>query len=117
MWPPVFRDLHSLPIAAHIRFKTMVLAFKAVNWTEPIYLKILVRPHTPAQALHYISGLAGTTITDGKQRSLGDDSSMFWRLSGGTNSQLMSGQHVIRHLPQKIQDSLVQTSPQPYIAW
>ena len=33
------RDLHWLPVAARIRFKMMVLAFKAVNGTAPFYSK------------------------------------------------------------------------------
>ena len=42
------------PVAVRIRFKTMVLAFKAFkafNGTAPVYLQTLVRPHTPARAL------------------------------------------------------------------
>ena len=45
------RNLHWLPVAAHIQFKRMVLAFKAVNGTAPIYLQTLVRPHAPVRAL------------------------------------------------------------------
>ncbi|XP_030285351.1 uncharacterized protein LOC115588717 [Sparus aurata] len=48
---PLLHDLHWLSVAARIRSKTMVLAFKAVNKTAPIYLQTLVRPHTPARAL------------------------------------------------------------------
>ncbi|KAK0133336.1 hypothetical protein N1851_031154 [Merluccius polli] len=48
---PLFRDLHWLPVAACIRFKTMVLTYKAVNGTAPTYLQALVRPPTPARAL------------------------------------------------------------------
>ncbi|KAK0140818.1 hypothetical protein N1851_022183 [Merluccius polli] len=33
--PPIFRDLHWLPVAARITFKTMVLTYKAVNGTAP----------------------------------------------------------------------------------
>ena len=47
---PVLRDLHWLPVAAHSRFMAMVLAFKVVSGTAPIYLT-LVRPHTPARTL------------------------------------------------------------------
>ena len=35
---PLLRDLHWLPIVARIRFKVMVLAYKAVNGTAPAYL-------------------------------------------------------------------------------
>ncbi|KAK0135721.1 hypothetical protein N1851_028398 [Merluccius polli] len=48
---PLFRDLHWLPVAARIKFKTMVLTYKAVNGTAPTYLQALVRPHAPARTL------------------------------------------------------------------
>ncbi|KAK0131630.1 hypothetical protein N1851_033657 [Merluccius polli] len=48
---PLFRYLHWLPVAARIRFKTMVLAYKSVNDSAPTYLQALVRPHAPAHAL------------------------------------------------------------------
>ena len=35
---PLFRDLHWLPVVARIRFKVMVLAYKAVDGTAPAYL-------------------------------------------------------------------------------
>ena len=47
-----------LPVAARIQFKTMVLAFKAVNGTAPVYLQTLVRPHAPARALAHLRQLA-----------------------------------------------------------
>ena len=40
-------------IIAWIRFETMVLAFKAISGTAPVYLQTLVRPHAPAQAPHF----------------------------------------------------------------
>uniref|UniRef100_A0A8C5BX13 Reverse transcriptase domain-containing protein n=1 Tax=Gadus morhua TaxID=8049 RepID=A0A8C5BX13_GADMO len=48
---PLFRDLHWLPVVARIKFKTMVLAYKAVDGTAPAYLQALVKPHTPARSL------------------------------------------------------------------
>ena len=48
---PLFRDLHWLPVVARIRFKMMVLAYKAVDGTAPAYLQALVKPHTPARSL------------------------------------------------------------------
>ena len=49
---PFLRYLHWLPVAAHIGFKTMALAVKAINSTAPVYLQTLVRPHAPARARH-----------------------------------------------------------------
>lgn len=41
---PLLCDLHRLPVAARVRFKMMVLVFKAVNGTAPSYVQTLVRP-------------------------------------------------------------------------
>ena len=43
---PLLIDLHWLPIAARIRFKTLDLAFRAARGTAPSYLQSMVRLHT-----------------------------------------------------------------------
>ena len=48
---PLFCQLHWLPVVARIRFKTMVLPYKAVDGTAPAYLQALAKPHTPARSL------------------------------------------------------------------
>ena len=48
--PPLLCDLHLLPIAARIWLKMMVLAFKNINRTAPVYLQ-LVGPHAPVRVL------------------------------------------------------------------
>ncbi|XP_075334670.1 uncharacterized protein LOC142396008 [Odontesthes bonariensis] len=48
---PILRSLHWLPVAAHIQFKTLVLAYRAVEETAPSYLQAMVKPYTPAQPL------------------------------------------------------------------
>ena len=54
--------------------------------------KGLVRPHTPAWALNYLSWRPGTAIAKSKQRSLqSHKSSLFGHRSGGTSSMPMSG--------------------------
>ena len=50
-------DLHWLPVADRIQFKTMVLNFKAAMELHPIYL----RPHAPAWALRSTT-LAGWLV-------------------------------------------------------
>ena len=47
----LLRDLHWLPISDRIKFKTLTLAYRAVNGTAPPYLRALVRPHTPSRSL------------------------------------------------------------------
>ncbi|XP_036390590.1 uncharacterized protein LOC118781699, partial [Megalops cyprinoides] len=48
---PLLKSLHWLPVAARIRFKTLTLAFSAVNRTAPAYLHELIQPYTPARPL------------------------------------------------------------------
>ncbi|KAK3570693.1 hypothetical protein QTP86_025020 [Hemibagrus guttatus] len=52
---PLLRSLHWLPVAAHIRFKTLMLAYKAKNGPAPSYLKALVTPRTAPRSLRYTS--------------------------------------------------------------
>ncbi|KAK0147107.1 hypothetical protein N1851_013551 [Merluccius polli] len=60
----LLKGLHWLPVVARIRFKTMVLAYKAVNGTAPTYLQVLVRSHASAGALrsNYLDWPGGTAI-------------------------------------------------------
>uniref|UniRef100_A0A8C2X723 Ferric-chelate reductase 1 n=1 Tax=Cyclopterus lumpus TaxID=8103 RepID=A0A8C2X723_CYCLU len=39
---PLLRDLHWLPVAARIRFKTLVLAYRAANRSGPVYIQDMV---------------------------------------------------------------------------
>ncbi|KAK3533410.1 hypothetical protein QTP70_019490, partial [Hemibagrus guttatus] len=48
---PLLRSLHWLPVAARIRFKTLMLAYKAKNGPAPSYLKALVTPRTAPRSL------------------------------------------------------------------
>ena len=58
----LLHDLHWLPVVAHIVFKTMVLAFKGVDGTAPVYLQTLSRQHSPTRALRF-STSAGRLVT------------------------------------------------------
>ena len=48
---PLLRKLHWLPVSDRIKFKTLTLAYRAVNGTAPPYLQALVKPHTPPRQL------------------------------------------------------------------
>ncbi|KAK3560574.1 hypothetical protein QTP86_010913 [Hemibagrus guttatus] len=48
---PLLRSLHWLPVATHIRFKTLMLAYKAKNGPAPSYLKALITPRTAPHSL------------------------------------------------------------------
>ncbi|KAK3513514.1 hypothetical protein QTP70_015912, partial [Hemibagrus guttatus] len=52
---PLLRSLHWLPVAARIRFKTLMLAYKANNGPAPSYLKALITSHTAPRLLRSTS--------------------------------------------------------------
>ncbi|KAK3539832.1 hypothetical protein QTP70_013351 [Hemibagrus guttatus] len=52
---PLLRSLHWLPVAARIRFKTLMLAYKAKNGPAPPYLKAIVTPPTATRSLRSTS--------------------------------------------------------------
>ncbi|KAK3553835.1 hypothetical protein QTP70_012207 [Hemibagrus guttatus] len=52
---PLLHSLHWLLVAAGIRFKTLMLAYKAKNGPAPSYLKALVTPHTASRSLRSTS--------------------------------------------------------------
>ncbi|KAK3513609.1 hypothetical protein QTP70_026916, partial [Hemibagrus guttatus] len=52
---PLLRSLHWLPVAARIRFKTLMLAYKAKNGPAPSYLKALFTPRTAPRSLRSTS--------------------------------------------------------------
>ncbi|KAK3526338.1 hypothetical protein QTP70_024275 [Hemibagrus guttatus] len=52
---PLLRSLHWRPVAARIRFKTLMLAYKAKNGPAPSYLKALITPRTAPRSLRYTS--------------------------------------------------------------
>ncbi|KAK3535027.1 hypothetical protein QTP70_002219 [Hemibagrus guttatus] len=61
----LLRSLHWLPVAARIRFKTLMLAYKAKNGPAPSYLKALITPHAAPRSLQSPSNYTGPTITQG----------------------------------------------------
>ncbi|KAK3507917.1 hypothetical protein QTP70_002915, partial [Hemibagrus guttatus] len=52
---PLLRSLHWFSVAARIRFKTLMLAYKAKNGPAPSYLKALVTPRTAPRSLRSTS--------------------------------------------------------------
>ncbi|KAG7499322.1 hypothetical protein JOB18_034886 [Solea senegalensis] len=52
---PLLRSLHWLPVAARIRFKTLVLAFHATNGSGPAYIQDMIKTYTPARPLRSAS--------------------------------------------------------------
>ena len=48
---PLLSSLHWLPVAARILFKTLVVAYRAVNGSGPVCIQDMVKPYTPARPL------------------------------------------------------------------
>ncbi|KAK3518389.1 hypothetical protein QTP86_018463 [Hemibagrus guttatus] len=72
---PLLRSLHWLPVAARIRFKTLMLAYKAKNGPAPSYLKALVTSRTAPRLLRSTSTarLVPPSLREkGKGRELAD---------------------------------------------
>ncbi len=51
----LFIRLHWLPIAARIKFKVLMFAYKTTTGTEPIYLNLLVQTYAPSRSLRSAS--------------------------------------------------------------
>ncbi len=52
---PLFIRLHWLPIAARIKFKVLMFAYKTTTGTAPIYLNLLVQMYAPSRSLRSAS--------------------------------------------------------------
>ncbi len=52
---PLFIRLHWLPIAARIKFKVLMFAYKTTTGTVPIYLNLLVQTYAPSRSLRSAS--------------------------------------------------------------
>ena len=51
----LLRSLHWLPLAVRIRFKTLVLAYRAASGSGPVYIQDMVKRYTPARPLRSAS--------------------------------------------------------------
>jgi len=48
---PLFIELHWLPLAARIKFKSLMLAYKVLHGTAPIYLNALTKAYVTIRSL------------------------------------------------------------------
>ena len=48
---PLFISLHWLPVAARIKFKSLMFAYKAATRTAPTYLNSLIQVYAPSRPL------------------------------------------------------------------
>ncbi len=47
---PLFISLHWLPIAARIKFKALMFAYKTTSGSAPLYLNSLLQTYVPLEA-------------------------------------------------------------------
>ncbi len=47
---PLFINLHWLPIAARIKFKALMFAYKTTSGSAPLYLNSLLQTYVPLEA-------------------------------------------------------------------
>ncbi len=52
---PLFVSLHWLPVAAHIQFKTLMLAYRTITGSAPTYFHSLLRTYIPSRSLRSAS--------------------------------------------------------------
>ena len=64
---PLLIDLHWLPVAARIKFKSLMLAYRVLTGSAPTYLNALVRANVTPRMLHSSSerrlALSTTSLT------------------------------------------------------
>ncbi len=48
---PLFINLHWLPIAAHIKFKALMFAYKITSGSAPLYLNSILQTYVPSRSL------------------------------------------------------------------
>ena len=52
---PILKQLHWLPVALRIEFKILLLTYKILNGTAPVYLCELLQPYVPCRSLRSTS--------------------------------------------------------------
>ena len=67
---PILQQLHWLPVKDRIRFKLLLLTFKALHGLAPIYISELIKPYNPSRSLrsstlNYLSVPKSNTATYG----------------------------------------------------
>ncbi len=51
MLPPILQSLHWLPIKFHMSYKILLLTYKALNGSAPVYLTSLLSCYNPTRSL------------------------------------------------------------------
>ncbi len=67
---PLFINLHWLPIAARIKFKALMFAYRTTSGSAPLYLNSLLQTYMPSRSLHSASELRITVPSQRGTKSL-----------------------------------------------
>ena len=68
---PVLRQLHWLPVAQRVMFKTVTRTYRALHGLSPNYITDLLKPYVPARTLRSAGGTS-LTVPPSRLRSNGD---------------------------------------------
>ena len=52
---PILKQLHWLPICRRIKYKILLLTFKALHWLAPSYITEILQPYRPSRSLRSAS--------------------------------------------------------------
>ncbi len=66
---PLFISLHWLPVAARIKFKTLMLAYRTTTGSAPFYFHSLLRIYIPSRSPSYFHSLMTIYIPSRSLRS------------------------------------------------
>ncbi len=67
---PLFISLHWLPIAAHIKFKALMFAYRTTSRSAPFYLNSLLQTYVPSRSLRSASERCITVPSQRDTKSL-----------------------------------------------
>ncbi len=67
---PLFINLHCLPIAARIKFKALMFAYRTISGSAPLYLNSLLQTYMPSRSLHSASERRITVPSQRGKKSL-----------------------------------------------
>ncbi len=106
---PLFIRLHWLPIAARIKFKVLMFAYKTTTGTAPIYLNSLVQTYAPSRSLRSASERRLVVPSQRGTKSLSRTFS--WTVSSWWNDLPTSIPTVFSHFQKTSKDTSFSPAP------
>ena len=71
---PILKSLHWLPVHLRVKFKLLLITFKALHGDAPIYIKDLLSPYQPGRELRSSKDTLRLHIPTTKLKTYGDRS-------------------------------------------